>query len=311
MDSHGKPLIVQSDSSLLLDVHDTSFEDARANISLFSELEKSPEHIHTYKISPLSLWNAASAGISAQRIHRILDYYSRYMVPENIVVTISETIEKFGKLRLLPSDEEDILILDICDEAIKEEVRSTVRISSLIEEDGGSFKVDLKNRGTLKQQLIKIGYPVKDEAPLVHGDFLGINFRAATLSGRPFQLRNYQTEAAGAFTGLGIPGTGFGTVVLPCGSGKTIIGIMIMEKLKTNTLILAPNVASVHQWMDELLDKTSIKSEDIGEYTGSRKQIKPITIATYQILVYNKKADFPHFTIFKKRNWQPWRRRVP
>jgi DNA excision repair protein ERCC-3 len=167
------------------------------------------------------------------------------------------------------------------------------------------FLIRLIDRGTIKQELIKLGYPVKDEAPLVPGDFLAIKLKERTLSEHPFKVRDYQKESALAFNGDARPGSGFGTIVLPCGAGKTIVGMAVMEMLKTNTLILTTNVAAVHQWIDELIDKSSLTAEEIGEYTGDRKEIKPVTVATYQILTWRPAKDelYPHFKIFRERNW--------
>ncbi len=299
------PLIVQSDGSLLLDVHSEQFEPARGKISLFAELEKSPEHIHTYRISPLSLWNAASIGLSYDDLSGILSRFSRYPVPQNVQVMMRDLIERFGLLSLSATEKDDVLLLSVAKPEVAEEIRATKALAGLVREAEQGFLVDLVDRGTLKQALIKIGYPVKDEAPLVDGEHLSFELRGTTLRNRSFQPRDYQLEAADAFNGLGLPGTGFGTVVLPCGSGKTVIGIVVMQKLKTNTLILTPNVAAVHQWMNELLDKTTVSSEELGEYTGDRKEIKPITIATYQVLVWRnrKQEGFPHFSLFRRRNW--------
>jgi DNA excision repair protein ERCC-3 len=300
-----KPLIVQSDSSLLLDVHSPLFEDARDRIALFAELEKSPEHIHTYRISPLSLWNAASAGIAEKRILGILSDYSRYPIPQNILVNIGEILGRYGKLRLLPTGNDNVLLLEVSSSALRKELAASKRIVSMLTETSEGFVVELVHRGTLKQELIRLGYPVKDEAPLVVGDPLPIGLRATSLGGKTFKPREYQIEAAEAFTGLDVPGTGFGTVVLPCGSGKTVIGLAVMSRLKTNTLIVTPNVAAVHQWMDEMMDKTTVSRQDIGEYTGDRKEVRPVTIATYNILVWRNRRenDFPHFKLFKSRNW--------
>ena len=305
MISHEKPLIVQSDSSLLLDVHCSLFEDARAHIALFAELEKSPDHIHTYRVSPLSLWNAASVGITGEAILDILRRYSRYPIPQNIPVSIGDVLSRYGKIRLQSADRAGRLFLEVTGRELIEEIKATRKLNALLEEREGGFLLDPINRGTIKQELIRIGYPVHDAAPLVEGDRLILDLRVSTLRGASFELRDYQVEAADAFLGLGVPGTGFGTVVLPCGAGKTIVGILVMARLKTNTLILVTNVAAVHQWIDELVDKTGVSRDEIGEYTGDRKEIRPITVATYNILVWRKRQDeeFPHFQIFKKRNW--------
>ncbi len=301
----GKPLIVQSDNTLLLDVHAEGFEEARGAISAFAELEKSPEHIHTYRMSPLSLWNAASAGLSAEDVATRLRTWSRFALPENILFSIRETISRFGKLRLLGTAESDRLFLEVGDGAILAEIKGLKRLERYLAPDDGGFYLRLIDRGTVKQELTRIGYPVKDEAPLARGEPIEIAFRDTTASGFKFAVRDYQSEAARAFNGDGAPGSGFGTVVLPCGAGKTVVGMAIMELLKTSTLILSTNVAAVHQWIDELVDKTSLGPADIGEYSGDRKEIRPVTVCTYQVLTWSreKDGDFPHFKVFRERNW--------
>jgi len=304
--SQFKPLIVQGDSSLLLDVHNPDFEKARGDIAPFAELEKSPEHMHTYKITPLSLWNAASAGITQDEINHILDTYSRFPVPDNVKFTVRDIISRYGKLKLNKTEDEMTLMLEVETEIIYMELSSQKSLKQLLLPMGSlTFHLKLLNRGVVKQELLKLGYPVKDLAPLKDGDPYKFNFRETTLSGRTFGIRDYQKEACDAFVGNNKPGTGFGTMVLPCGAGKTIVGMSVMEKLQTNTLILTTNVAAVHQWIDEIADKTDIPKEDIGEYTGDKKNIQPITVATYQILVWrkNKESEFPHFDLFRKRNW--------
>ena len=303
-----QPVIVQGDSTLLLDVHDPGFEEARNAIGAFAELEKSPEHIHTYRMSALSLWNAASAGWSADEVVSVLDTYSRYPVPDHIAENVRDLISRFGKLVLRAYDGHE-LFLEVTDDAIRTEIASHKRVQGMLrsaELDGHrGFVVSLYDRGTLKQELTRLGYPVKDEAPLTEGDSLDIRLRERSADGYPFIVRDYQTEAAGAFYGDGRPGTGFGTVVMPCGAGKTIVGMKVMEMARTQTLILTTNVAATHQWMDELTDKTELSSDLVGEYTGGRKEIKPVTIATYQIVVWrpDRNEDFPHFELFRARNW--------
>ncbi|MBN1649652.1 MAG: DEAD/DEAH box helicase [Spirochaetales bacterium] len=299
------PLIIQSDSSILLDVHSSFFEEARDGIAPFAELIKSPEHIHTYKISPLSLWNAASAGLRSKQILDILGRYARYAIPGNVSFFITDTISRFGKLVMKPSPDENRLLLAVSDSFIIRELTENKRVSPFLEPCEEGFSVRLVDRGTLKQELLRIGYPVNDEAELSDGDHLAVGLRSTCLSGRKFVIRDYQKEAAASFYGAGKPGNGYGTVVLPCGSGKTIVGIAVMEILSTCTLIITTNVAAVHQWIDELLDKTTLDREQIGEYTGDKKIIKPVTIATYQILTWrpDKSGDFPHFSLFRKQNW--------
>lgn len=305
----GTPVIIQSDGSLLVDVHDPGFEAARAELSAFAELEKSPEHMHTYRLSPLSLWNAASAGIGADQILQILADHGRFEIPDNIRFFITDTIARFGTICLHSSPQEGQLFLDVPDATIRQELMSSKRVSRFLTpfdmDERPGFLVALYDRGTIKQELMELGYPVKDEAPLVDGDPLTVTLRTQTLANAEFHIRDYQLEAATAFHGTGRPGTGFGTVVMPCGAGKTAVGMKVMEIVSANTLILTTNVAAVHQWIDELLDKTELTSEDIGEYTGDRKEIRPVTIATYQILVWrpDKGKDFPHFKLFGERKW--------
>ncbi len=305
----GQPVIVQGDSTLLLDVHDPGFEAARNAIGAFAELEKSPEHIHTYRMSPLSLWNAASAGWDADDVIGVLDTYARYPVPDHIGENVRDLISRFGKLVLRAYEDGTELFLDVEEESIRAELAANKRVQGMLrsaEVDGRrGFIVSLYDRGTLKQELTRIGYPVKDEAPLTEGDHLEVKLREQTADGYDFTVRDYQREAAGAFYGDGRPGTGFGTVVMPCGAGKTVVGMKVMELAATQTLILTTNVAATHQWMDELIDKTELGRDVVGEYTGGKKEIKPVTVATYQIIVWrpDRDQDFPHFELFRARNW--------
>ena len=302
-----RPIIVQSDGSMLLDVHNPSFEDARSDISVFAELEKSPEHMHTYRLSSISLWNAASAGLAPGEMLKKLERWSRFDIPENVRFRITESAGLFGKIRLVPTDDPYELLLKTEDERLYNEIKSIRKLQKILLPTAAknTFLLKLVDRGTVKQELISSGYPVKDEIPLLKGDPLDIKLRDKTLSGYDFSVRDYQQEAADTFYGGGKPGNGFGTIVLACGSGKTVVGMTIMDIYKTKTLIITTNIAAVHQWKDELLDKTYLTEEQIGEYSGDRKEIKPVTIATYQILTWrpDKKSDFPHFDIFRKSKW--------
>lgn len=332
-------LIVQGDGTVLLDLHDPGSDEARDAIAPFAELEKSPEHMHTYRLTPLSLWNAAGAGLDAEEVLSRLHRHARYTPAEHISVMVRDTVSRFGKLVLEASDDPYKLTLLIYDEDIAAEIRGRKKLHTLLHpvDDAGNspsgsnghsgsngtngvrapgagpdslvaadrFMVRLADRGTVKQELIHIGYPVKDLAPLREGDPIAIPLRSERAVGGAFVVRDYQSEAVAALLGDRGPGTGFGTVVLPCGAGKTVVGMQAMSALATNTLVLTTNVAAVHQWMDELLDKTELSPEDIGEYTGDTKNIRPVTIATYQVLVWRKDKDseFPHFDIFRKRKW--------
>jgi DNA excision repair protein ERCC-3 len=305
------PLIVQSDRTLLLDVHAAQAEEARSAIIPFAELEKSPEHIHTYRVTPLSLWNAASAGFSPDDIVRALAQYSRYQIPAGIVESFADTMSRYGKIRMVAAvpdsgaPSRDTLSLEIQEPAVLAEVSAIKPLEKYLIKTGTGFLLKLVDRGTVKRELIKQGWPVQDEAPLVKGEDLDIVLRTESLSGRPFAPRDYQIEAVRAVLGDGGPGSGYGVVALPCGSGKTIAGMVLMAQLKTNTLILTTNVAAVHQWIDELLDKTELSREQIAEYSGDSKSVAPVTIATYQIITWrpDRGADFPHFRLFRERQW--------
>ena len=320
-----KALIVQSDRTILLDVHSDSADAARQAIMPFAELEKSPEHIHTYRITPLSLWNAASAGFTPYGIINALNEFSRYEIPGGIADGFADIMSRYGKIRMIHNDGglqplcenklpentlsestlPEKLFLLIEDEAIRAEIGAIKTLEKYLAKEANGYYLSFVDRGTVKRELIRCGWPVQDEAPLAKGEDLEIKLREKSLSGRPFAPRDYQTEAAGAVLGNGGPGTGYGVVALPCGSGKTIVGMLIMSMLKTNTLILTPNVAAVHQWIDELLDKTELQREQIAEYSGDSKSIAPVTIATYQIITWrpDREADFPHFRLFRERAW--------
>ncbi len=337
----GKALIVQSDLTLLLDVHDPSFEDARAAIGGFAALEKSPEHLHTYRISPLSLWNAASAGLTPAYVEEALARFSRYEVPADVGFIIRDTMSRFGSLVLglesrypgtdtsaqtavaenaVPSEGAapavdvgvgagpalpEYLHLSCSDPRIERELASSRRLSKWLLRMPSGFRIRLVDRGTVKQELLRLGWPVRDEAPLTEGDPLDISLRTECGSGKPFTVRPYQLDSVDAFTGKGLPGAGYGVIVLPCGAGKTIVGMAAMAAMKRKTLIITTNIAAVHQWMDELADKTDLPADMIGEYTGADKTVRPVTIATYQILTWrpDKNADFPHFQLFRRENW--------
>ena len=317
----GNPLIVQSDRTLLLDVHAEHAENARAAILPFAELEKSPEHIHTYRITPLSLWNAASAGLTPDDVIRVLNEYTRYPIPGGVTETFGDMMSRYGKIRLIAepriSGEEESrdaasvdempaeFLLTSDDKAVLAEIEAAKSLEKYLVKTPSGFSLRLTDRGTVKRELIRMGWPVRDEAPFVRGEELGISLRETTGSGRTFNIRDYQQEAARSVLGLGGPGTGYGVVVMPCGSGKTIVGMLVMSLLKTNTLILTTNVAAVHQWVEELLDKTGLEPGQIAEYTGDSKSVAPVTVATYQIITWrpDKNMDFPHFKLFRERPW--------
>lgn len=305
LDMDGRPLIAQGDQSLLLDAHDTSFEEARAELSAFATLEKSPEHFHTYRLDALSLWNAASAGLDADAIMATMERWTRYPLTPSIGQSIRETMARFGKIILTDGPDEQTLRLQCDDPFVRAEMEGSKRLGKYLKPDGIDFLVALTERGTVKRELIKMGWPAMDTAPLTDGDPFPIALKDSRSNGSSFGLRAYQEDAVNAFVGRGAPGTGYGVIVMPCGAGKTIVGMAAMAAMGRKTLIITTNVAAVHQWMDELLDKTTIRKEDLGEYTGAAKDVRPVTIATYQVLTWrpDKLSAFPHFNLFRREKW--------
>ena len=323
--NYENPLIVQGDRSLLLDVHAPLAEECRNALIPFAELEKSPEHLHTYRLTPLSLWNAASAGFSADDAAAVLQKYARYDVPQSVIAWIKETASRFGKITLLAGPDIEVPVKEGSAEKIIEHylylkadslpvykeifanhsVKKLLTASSDANAPEHSFLIHLTDRGTIKQLLLQAGWPVKDQVALTDGEPLDVSLRQTTAAGQSLKIREYQTGAARALVGDKGPGTGFGTIVLPCGAGKTIVGMTIMDMLKTSTLIITTNISAVHQWIDELLDKTNLTRDQIAEYSGESKTIKQVTVATYQVLTWrpDKEGPYPHFSIFHERPW--------
>ncbi|MEW5760283.1 MAG: DNA repair helicase XPB [Candidatus Thermoplasmatota archaeon] len=295
-----KPIIAQSDGTILLEVDSPYYEKARDALILFAELEKSPEYVHTYRLTPLSLWNAASLGLTASDVIFQLKKYNKYPLPPNVEKNIVDYIGRYGKIKLKSSSGE--LLLFSSDALLIKEIYNHRLMKPYILDlvSDNTIRVSAERRGHIKQVLVEIGYPAEDLAGYIEGERLEVTLLKISKSGKEFVIRNYQKEAAGAFCRGGC-----GTVVLPCGAGKTIVGLSVIAKLQTSTLILCPNNIGVKQWIDEIEDKTSVNRDDIGEYTGGVKEIKPITITTYQILTYrpNKEETYPHFQIFNKRPW--------
>lgn len=299
------PLIVQGDSALLLEVNNSLYKDARDAISVFAHLEKSPEYIHTYAITPLSLWNAAALGWSPDKVIKNLEQFSKYSLPHNVIQDIHELMGRFGKLVLKNID--DKLVLHSKDAELLSQLSIHPKLSSILAHliDDLTIEVYPHYRGIVKQMLIALGYPVHDLAGYVDGEPFEILLRETCSDGSKFTIREYQRMAAESFTGRDSLSGGSGVIVLPCGAGKTIVGLAAMSLLKRKTLILVTSITATHQWKREILNRTHVKEEDIGEYSGESKEIKPITLATYQILTYRKKKTDPfvHFDIFNRENW--------
>ncbi|WLT32212.1 DNA repair helicase XPB [Geothrix sp. PMB-07] len=301
------PLIVQSDRTLLLEVAHPAFEQVRDELARFAELVKSPEHIHTYRITPLSLWNASASGVSCTDMIETLNTWSKYPVPQNLLQEIEDHGTRYGKLRLVAKG--DRLALEMDDRGLFWELENQKSLQGLLAEpypDEKGIFLNTGMRGEVKLQLIRLGHPVQDMAGYKPGDPLPFELASTTKqNGKPFGLRPYQQAAVDVFHAGGGPDGGAGVLVLPCGAGKTVIGIGCMGSLQTHTLVLTTNGTAVKQWKQELLDKTSLTEDQIGLYTGDTKEIKPVTIATYQILTYrrSKTGPFEHFTLFEAANW--------
>lgn len=306
MKHSNKPIIVQSDGSILLEVLEASYVEARDAIMPFAELIKSPEYVHTYRITPLSIWNAASVGLDGDEVLARLERYSRYPVPEGVRRKVRDSFDRWDAVRLLPGGD-GLLLVECKRAAVLDELLGRPQVRSFVQEITSQTTccIAAGTRGRFKHALIKIGYPVNDLVGYEAGEAFDISLKDATADGAPFALRTYQREAVDHFWAGGGPRGGQGIVVLSCGAGKTVVGLGVMARTRVCTLILCTNVAAVHQWRNELLDKTSLTPEDIGEYSGAVKEIRPITITTYQMLTYRKRKDgpFEHLGLMQARNW--------
>ena len=288
------PLIVQSDKTVLLEVAHPDAPKARAALAPFAELERAPEHVHTYRITPLALWNARAAGFDAEQAVDVLERYSRFPVPQALLVDVAETMARYGRLKLVKHPAHG-LILEADDPAILTEVTRSKKIQPLIAKpiDDLTVPVHPSARGQIKQELTKLGWPVEDLAGYVDGESHPI-----ALNHDGWQLRDYQQYAAESFWE-----GGSGVVVLPCGAGKTVVGAAAMAQAQTTTLILVTNTVAGRQWRDELLRRTTLTPEEIGEYSGEKKEIRPVTIATYQVVTRKTKGEYKALELFDSRDW--------
>jgi DNA excision repair protein ERCC-3 len=288
------PLIVQSDKTLLLEVDHEGAAECRKAIAPFAELERAPEHIHTYRLTPLGLWNARAAGHDAEQVVDTLLRYSRYPVPHALLVDVAETMARYGRLQVANHPVHG-LVLQAIDTAVLEEVLRSRKVAPLLGAriDDTTVLVHPSERGHLKQALVKLGWPAEDVAGYVDGERHAIGLDADSWQPRP-----YQVEAAEGFWH-----GGSGVVVLPCGSGKTIVGALAMALAQATTLILVTNTVAARQWRDELLRRTTLTPDEIGEYSGARKEIRPVTIATYQVMTTKRKGVYPHLEVFDSRDW--------
>ncbi|GDY30207.1 DNA repair helicase XPB [Gandjariella thermophila] len=288
------PLIVQSDKTLLLEVDHPLADEARVAIAPFAELERAPEHVHTYRVTPLALWNARAAGHDGEQVVDALVRYSRYPVPQPLLVDIVDTMGRFGRLQLA-NDPAHGLVMVSLDRAVLEEVLRNKKIAPMLGArlDDDTVMVHPSERGRLKQALVKIGWPAEDLAGYVDGEA-----HPVSLVEDGWRLREYQRQAASAFWA-----GGSGVVVLPCGAGKTLVGAAAMAEAQATTLILVTNTVAGRQWKRELVARTSLTEEEIGEYSGEKKEIRPITIATYQVITRKTRGEYRHLELFDSRDW--------
>ncbi|HKE63507.1 MAG TPA: DNA repair helicase XPB [Micromonosporaceae bacterium] len=288
------PLIVQSDKTLLLEVDHPDARACRMAIAPFAELERSPEHVHTYRLTPLGLWNARAAGHDAESVVDALLTYSRYPVPHALLVDVAETMDRYGRLQLV-HDPAHGLVLRGLDRAVLVEVAKSKKLAGMLgaHVDSDTIAVHPSERGRLKQALLKLGWPAEDLAGYVDGEAHPIDLKEDGWS-----LRSYQHEAVDHFWA-----GGSGVVVLPCGAGKTLVGAAAMAEAKATTLILVTNTVAGRQWKRELIARTSLTADEIGEYSGERKEIRPVTIATYQVLTTRRGGAFAHLDVFGARDW--------
>jgi DNA excision repair protein ERCC-3 len=288
------PLIVQSDETLLLEVDHDQADACRRAIAPFAELERSPEHVHTYRLTPLGLWNARAAGHDAEQVVDTLLTFSRYPVPHALLVDVAETMARYGRLRL-ETDPVHGLVLHTTDRPVLEEVLRSKRVRPLLGDriDADTVAVHASERGNVKQALVKLGWPAEDLAGYVDGEAHPI-----ALAENGWALRAYQKEAADGFWH-----GGSGVVVLPCGAGKTLVGAAAMARASATTLILVTSTVAARQWRDELLRRTSLTEDEIGEYSGAKKEIRPVTIATYQVMATRRKGVYTHLELLDARDW--------
>ena len=288
------PLIVQSDKTLLLEVDHPLAADARSAIAPFAELERSPEHVHTYRLTPLGLWNARAAGHDAEQVVDALVRYSRYAVPHALLVDVADTMDRYGWLQLVKYPAYGLALVSR-DRAVLEEVVRQKKIAPMLgaRVDEDTILVHPSERGRLKQALLKVGWPAEDLAGYVDGEAHPISLREDGWSLRPYQVEAVQGFWAG----------GSGVVVLPCGAGKTLVGAAAMAEAQATTLILVTNTVAGRQWKRELIARTSLTEEEIGEYSGERKEIRPVTIATYQVMTTRRKGEYRHLELFDTRDW--------
>jgi DNA excision repair protein ERCC-3 len=297
--SRDHPLIVQSDGSILLDAHHTRYEEAREALAPYAELVTAPEHVHTYRLSAISVWNALALGRTADDVKIDVGRFSQHGIPGVVLSNVDGWAARFGRLRLEKDGDE--LVLACADPTLAREIAVVKGAAAILAEPRSptTFRIDPLHRGEIKSALIKQGYPVEDAAGFAAAEELRLRVR----DGDGFVVRDYQRAAAETFAAAGAASGGHGVVVLPCGAGKTLVGLLAMEKVASSTLILATSTAAVDQWRREIRARTDLPDDAVGEYTGATKDVRPVTIATYSVVSLRRKGEFPHLSLFRARSF--------
>ena len=286
--------IVQSDKTVLIELAHPGAEDARHDISLFADLERAPEHIHTYRITRLAVWNAEAAGHTAEEMIGLLSAHSRFPLPDNVVADITDWVSRCGRVELVRPEGSDEITLR-GDEAIMAEVTAHKKIAPHLTQRLSATEVTISPlaRGIIKQELLKIGWPANDTAGFIEGVPWPM-----TLDTSDWVMRDYQQRAVDRFHAQGS-----GVVVLPCGAGKTVVGAGVMAEVGQYTLILVTTHQAARQWQRELVARTTLSADDVGFYQGAAGDIRPVTIATYSMITAKRGGEFRHLGVVSETAW--------
>jgi DNA excision repair protein ERCC-3 len=291
-----QPAIIQGDRTVLLEVDHPRYEEGRDILSRFAELERSPEHVHTYRLSSLALWNAAALGVTSDDVIAGLQAISRYDLPGHVEHEIRDLMARHGVCRLVDGPDPRTLVLQVASDAIRVRLAREPKLAALVTPAGDHYHVAVGDRGALKRGLLAAGYPVDDTAGLVDGAPLAVPVKD------DFTPYPYQTAAVHAFAA-----TGHGVIVLPCGAGKTVIGVLAMAALGTRTLILTSSREAAAQWRRELRARTWLAEDAIALYEGARSAaVAPVTITTYSMLSKKGGAGATGFSHFDRLAREPW-----
>ena len=288
--------IVQSDKTVLVELAHPGAEDARHDISVFAELERAPEHIHTYRMTKLGIWNAEAAGHTRDEILATLQSHSRFPLPDNVVADITDWFSRCGQLEIVrESSQEGEQVLLRGEPGVLAEVTRHPKVTPHLHAklSDRAWVLEPLSRGLVKQELLKLGWPATDRAGFVEGEPWPMRLDEHSVT-----LRSYQVHATERFLR-----SGSGVVVLPCGAGKTLVGAAVMAGVSQHTLILVTTVQAARQWMRELVARTSLTEDEVGLYRGDESDIRPVTIATYSIVTAKRAGTFRHLSLLNNHPW--------